>query len=345
VGAAAHLSLAELRAECARAKAAAGADLEARRRRIQERRSLRDWTDAEGTWHLHMRHNPETGAQLMAALARARDRLFHQARTEGRRKPIEACAADALVDAVCPRAEGEGPNEKPRPSRGAAKVIVRVDLPALLRGRPIDGETCEVAGFGPVAVSAVRDLLDTADPFLAAVVTAGEAVVGVAHMGRRPGPLSRQRWSGCTPPVPPGAAAPPPARRSTTASSGPRAASPFSTCSTGCAPTTTASRPSTGGRWWRDGANGPSSLPTIPATRPTPTTHQRPPRAPGSTSDSTRRPLRGRGRRAGLPHSTDRAVSGARVPLARGTRSRAWAARTPARRRGSPPGEPAWSPP
>jgi hypothetical protein len=37
-----------------------------------------------------------------------------------------------------------------------------------------------------VAVSAVRDLLETGDPFLAAVVTNGEAVVGVAHLGRRP---------------------------------------------------------------------------------------------------------------------------------------------------------------
>jgi hypothetical protein len=45
---------------------------------------------------------------------------------------------------------------------------------------------CELAGFGPVAVSAVRDLLDTADPFLAAVVTKGKEVVGVAHLGRRP---------------------------------------------------------------------------------------------------------------------------------------------------------------
>jgi len=45
---------------------------------------------------------------------------------------------------------------------------------------------CELAGFGPVAASAVRDLLDTADPFLAAVVTKGQAVVGVAHLGRRP---------------------------------------------------------------------------------------------------------------------------------------------------------------
>ncbi len=133
----------------------------------QERRSLRDWTDAEGTWHLHLRHNPEVGAQFMAALAPRRDRLFHRARTEGRREPLEAYAADALVETVCPRAEGEGKREEPPPARAGTKVIVRVDLPALLRGRPVSGETCEIAGFGPVAVSAVRDLLDTADPFLA----------------------------------------------------------------------------------------------------------------------------------------------------------------------------------
>lgn len=34
-------------------------------------------------------------------------------------------------------------------------------------------------------------MLDTQDPFLAAVVTKGEAVVGVAHLGRRP--RARQR--------------------------------------------------------------------------------------------------------------------------------------------------------
>ena len=178
-------SLAELRAECARTKAAACPDLEARRRRINDRRSLRDWTDADGAWHLHLRHNPEVGAQLMAALAPRRDRRFEQARAAGRREPLEAYAADALVEAVCGR-PGEGQSEKTPPGRPGVKVVVRVDLPALLRGYPIQGEVCEIAGFGPVAVSAVRDLLDTADPFLAAVVTAGEAVVGVAHLGRRP---------------------------------------------------------------------------------------------------------------------------------------------------------------
>ena len=43
---------------------------------------------------------------------------------------------------------------------------MRVDLGVLLRGYAIEGEVCEIAGFGPVAVSAVRDMIDTDDPFL-----------------------------------------------------------------------------------------------------------------------------------------------------------------------------------
>ena len=188
VATAKHGSLAELRVECARTKAAACPDLEARRRQIHDRRSLRDWTDGEGTWHLHMRDNPEVGAQLTAALAPLRDRLFERARADRRREPLEAYAADALVEAVCrdAHADAERRTSLAPSSRAGVKVIVRVDLPALLRGHPIEGETCEIAGVGPVAVSAIRDLLDTADPFLAAVVTSGEAVVGVAHLRRRP---------------------------------------------------------------------------------------------------------------------------------------------------------------
>jgi hypothetical protein len=56
----------------------------------------------------------------------------------------------------------------------------------LLGGQVAGGEVCELAGFRPVAVSAIRDMLDTGDPFLAAVVTKGRQVLGVAHLGRRP---------------------------------------------------------------------------------------------------------------------------------------------------------------
>jgi hypothetical protein len=173
-------SLAELREECGRTKAGAAPDPEARRRAISAARYLRSYTDAEGAWNLRMRDNPEVGAQIMAAIEPIRERLFRSARADGRREPSEAYAADALAELA--RAGGGAGG---RPGRGRAKLIARVDLSALLRGRATDGEVCELAGFGPVAVSAIRELIDTGDPFLAAVATRGEQVVGVAHLGRR----------------------------------------------------------------------------------------------------------------------------------------------------------------
>ena len=67
--------------------------------------------------------------------------------------------------------------------RAPAKIIVRVDLTALLRGHPTADETCDILGIGPIAVSAVRDLMDH-NPFIACVITDGERVGGVAHLGR-----------------------------------------------------------------------------------------------------------------------------------------------------------------
>ena len=170
-------SLGELRADCARIKANA-CDLEARRRRIRERRCLRNWTDADGVGNLLLRDNPEVVADIMGRVEPVRDEIFEQARVEGRREPLEAYAADALHRLVC--------GDAPATTKGSTKILARVDLAALLRGYPVGDETCELAGYGPVAVSAVRDLIDTRDPFLAAVVTNGEEVVGVTHLGRRP---------------------------------------------------------------------------------------------------------------------------------------------------------------
>ena len=175
-------SLAELREHCGRAKASARPDAEARRKAVHAQRFLRAWTDAEGAWNLRLRANPEVGAVVMAAVEAVRDRLFRQARAQGHHEPTEAYAADALVELVT----GTGAGAKAGARAGArAKIIVRVDLPALLRGQVGPSECCEIAGFGPIAASAVRDLIDTGDPFLAAVVTKGKEVVGVAHLGRR----------------------------------------------------------------------------------------------------------------------------------------------------------------
>jgi hypothetical protein len=170
-------SLQELRQACARTKANAS-DLEARRRRIHDSRHVRSWVDTEGVGHLHLRDNPERIAAVVSVIDARRDVLVREARAAGRSESLEAHAADALHELVC--GEDQAAGAKP-----AAKILVRVDLDALLRGSPVGEETCEIAGYGPVAVSAVRDMIDTDDPFLVAIATKGEQVLGVAHLGRR----------------------------------------------------------------------------------------------------------------------------------------------------------------
>lgn len=172
------LSFQELRGECDRTKATV-VDLEERRARIHRERRLRTYLDAEGGWNLQVRDNPERGAEIMAALQPLRDEIFAAARTEDRHEPSEAYAADALVELARRSTAGAT-------TRGSsAKVITNITWDTLMRGYPIEGEVCEIAGVGPVAVSAVREMLD-ARGFLAAVITNGKDVIGVAHLGRTP---------------------------------------------------------------------------------------------------------------------------------------------------------------
>jgi hypothetical protein len=129
-----------------------------------------------------MRGNPEDVARVFAAIGAKRDQLFAAARRAGRRERSEALDYDALLATLAERSGGSG-------AAGGGgqrtKVLVRVDFDTLLRGRPIDGEVCEIAGYGPIATSTVQDLL-AAGAFLAAIVTKGERVTGVAHLGRQP---------------------------------------------------------------------------------------------------------------------------------------------------------------
>ena len=69
--------------------------------------------------------------------------------------------------------------------------MVRVDLDALLRGVALDGELCEIAGYGPVPVSVVEDLLATENPFIIGILTKAQALVGVYHHGRHPNAYQR----------------------------------------------------------------------------------------------------------------------------------------------------------
>lgn len=202
-------SLASLRDLAQRVKAAAR-DPEAQRRAIHAKRALRAWVDTDGVWHLSANGNPEDGAQVMAALEPFRERRFVAARRAGEREPSEAYVFDALLDLArgaaaaqgsppapaAPAGEGEASGRRRSRGGAAVKLLVRIDLDAWLRGFPADGETCELAGYGPIAVSAVRDLVATGDPFVAAILARGEQLVGVAHLGRQPRALqlSALQW-------------------------------------------------------------------------------------------------------------------------------------------------------
>jgi hypothetical protein len=76
------------------------------------------------------------------------------------------------------------------------EILVRSDLGALLRGFPIDGEVVEIVGYGPVAVSAVREMIATGNAFLSAIICDGVQVTGVAHLQRTPNVYEKTalRW-------------------------------------------------------------------------------------------------------------------------------------------------------
>jgi hypothetical protein len=196
-------------------------DLEAQRRALWAARSVRLYTDPAGAWRLHAYGRPEDGAQAAAVLGVLATEAFEAARREGRRDRPEAYLYDGFMALVAMATEagavvseseatsappllsaegGAAPPEldanlAPAEAKAATRAklgrlrpsfLVRADLGALLRGYPVDGEVCEIAGFGPISTDAALDLLATRDPFLKAIVTDGHQVTGVAHLGRRP---------------------------------------------------------------------------------------------------------------------------------------------------------------
>lgn len=249
---AANGSLAELRDESARVKAAAQPDPDRRRAEIRAGRNFRSWTDAGGVGHVSAAGNVEDIAEITAAVRGLADSIFHAARLTGERESSQAYEFDALVQLAMaasspthppsptetgdtapgtdsPRggpsptqsdsipagpaddrvrapkstrteggsssptsasspAPGDAPggNRKRRQRRGAqVKLLLRVDLDAFLRGYPLDGEMCELDGCGPVPMAAVHDLLSKGDPLVAAILTRGKTVFGVAHLRRQ----------------------------------------------------------------------------------------------------------------------------------------------------------------
>ncbi|MCU1374960.1 MAG: protein of unknown function endonuclease [Actinomycetia bacterium] len=168
-------SLKELRNRAERVKAAARSaeDQQEREARVHAGRFLRKSVTADGAHELHARGTAASISMFMGRLQPFVDAEFTQARDDGRREAPEAYAYDALM----------AMSQSGGAARSPAKVIVSVDLAALRRGTPEDGEVCEIAGFGPISVAEAMRQMNEA--FLTLVCTKGKDVYNVAHLGRQ----------------------------------------------------------------------------------------------------------------------------------------------------------------
>jgi hypothetical protein len=185
---AATRSHAELKDECARKKAAADPNPDVTEARIHAKRCVRRYTDAEGAAHLHAVGTKRDMAKLDAAISREVDTIFTAKRADGERDPYDAYLFDALITLA------DGVSTESTSSIRHLGVL-RVDWEALVRGRAVGDETCEIAGLGPVPVRTARDMLG--ESILKLVITKGVDVVNVVHLGR--GPTAAQKialvWS------------------------------------------------------------------------------------------------------------------------------------------------------
>jgi hypothetical protein len=172
-------SLGTLREECKRRKAEADPDPDATQQRIHAGRRLRRWTDKEGAAHLSWTSTVADAAVLNSALDALSEELFDAARREARMEPLEAYAADALVELARRATNGSAEGSKPLKERHLA--LLRADLAALVRGSVVAGEVCEITGIGPIPVAEARELLG--DSILKLVLTRGRDA-NVTHLGR-----------------------------------------------------------------------------------------------------------------------------------------------------------------
>ncbi len=168
-----------LKDECARVEAAASTDQAERYQRARANRYLRHRriSDVEGL--IEMRGPIDATTRVMAALEPCEAELFRDARAAGRREEPEALAFDAAVQLADDSAALKFAES---PSRAPATLTLRVDHSAFDRGYTVPGETCEIAGVGPVPVFIAQKL--AADAIFKALIVDGTDVRAVSHLGR-----------------------------------------------------------------------------------------------------------------------------------------------------------------
>jgi hypothetical protein len=178
---AAGMPVAKLKEAAARLRQS-GEDADARYERIKRSRHLRMWSDSDGASCGSWKLTPDAGGIVLAALQPFIENAYRQAKKAGQVESSEAVAADGFTD-LC-AAVKNGSVEKPAGSRWPkGETVLLVNLESLRRGSVAEGETCEIAGVGPVPVSVARDLFPGS--LLKIVIRDGVDIRTVVHTKRR----------------------------------------------------------------------------------------------------------------------------------------------------------------
>ena len=128
----------------------------------------------------------------------------------------------------------------------------------------MEGELCEIDGYGSVALSVIEDLMATGNTFIAAVLLRSDASKVSITTAGDPTPTRRPRSNSSTPNALSRDARPETGSKQTTAKTGPRPTSRCSTYSTTSAAFITNSRLIRDGPSSKGGASATSFRPTIP---------------------------------------------------------------------------------
>jgi hypothetical protein len=179
-----RVSLAELRAECARITAAADPDPEATSRRLHAGRRLRRWTDSDGFWNLHANGTAQAGAVFNTVLDPIIDRIFTAARGQGRREHRDAYAFDALIHLAD---HATGHSDRDHPNQPAADADAEVDAGV----DPAAADADRAGGADPVPAPGVPA---GREPGIFAATAATTGTVGESGCVVRPGQSTNPRY-------------------------------------------------------------------------------------------------------------------------------------------------------
>ncbi len=159
-------------------KPAADQDRERSERQHSLRRARR-WTDRDGMRCYGIALTPGQAARFEPTWDQYCKQVGNEARKIGITESGEVYAADTLVR-MAEATHGDRPAGAG--SGVTAHALLRIDATALHRGHTTAGETCEIAGIGPIDVTSAKALLG--DTVVDIVIADGVDVQTVAHAGR-----------------------------------------------------------------------------------------------------------------------------------------------------------------